>query len=57
MRGVRAEGAEAYHGHSRKLCSFYEFLLREQWALSVFWGILGREKKAQRACGSQMGWV
>lgn len=56
--GVRAEGAEVYHGsyHSRKLSRFYEFLLRVWWTLSVFWGILGMGKKAQRMCASQMGW-
>lgn len=45
--GVRAE---VYHGfcHSRKLSSFYAFLLTVLWALLVFWGILGREKRAQR---------
>lgn len=41
---------------SRKLSSFYEFLLRVWWTLSVFWGILGRGKKAASLCASQMGW-
>jgi len=57
-RGVRAEGAEVYCGscHRRKISSFYEFLLRVRSALSVFCGILGREKSAQGRCARQMGW-
>lgn len=45
--GVRAE---VYHGtcHSRKLSSFYASLLTVLRALLVFWGIQGREKRAQR---------
>lgn len=43
--------------NSRKLSSFYEFLLRLRPALFVFWGILRREKKAQRTYGSRAGWL